>query len=181
MQQGMRVTSVPPDYQSMSAARKERDAALAKGTSIPSTPTKSRIASLTPIPIPGVSKPRKITPSKPWTVKDPFYDPARSKGTPAAKSFASSPQVSITGTDASQRVLDSQPEVLKRPFNSTRLSGVGTPTTPQPLKGILKTPDCENSNQSGGQSKSSKKRNKKNKKHGTPSVSWSGDIKDGQA
>lgn len=173
------MTSVPPDYQSMSAARKEREAALAKEPSTPSTPTK-RIASLTPIPIPGISTPRKITPSKPWTVKDPFYDPARSKGTPAAKSFASSPKVPITGADTSQRVLDSRPEGTKRPLNSARLNGAGTPTNPQPLKGILKTPDCENSNQSGGQSKSSKKRNKKNKKHGTPSVSWSGDTKDGQ-
>jgi hypothetical protein len=134
----MRAASVPPDYQSMSEARKRQEAAQTSTPGTPGTPTKPRIASLTPVPIPGVYTPRKVFPSEPWTLRDPA-NPARPNGTPT------------------------------------------TAASPQPLKGILKTPGPYSGgkgSQSGGQSKSSKKKYKK-KKHGTPSVSWTGDTKRG--
>ncbi|KAL2166068.1 hypothetical protein VTG60DRAFT_3324 [Thermothelomyces hinnuleus] len=179
MQQGMRAMSVPPEYQSMSAARKEREAALAKGSYTPSTPTKTRITSWTPIPIPGTSTPRKVIPSRQWTLKDPFHNPARPRSTAVAKSCISTSQAPGSGSNAPQKAISRQPEPSKNPFNNpTWLSTTGSPATPQPLKGMLKTPDRGqysdgNSTQPGVQGKSYKKR----KKHKTPGVSWGGDIK----
>ena len=120
----------------MSEARKKREAAQASTPGTPGTPTKPRIASLTPVPIPGVYTPRKVVFSESWTLKDPA-NPVRPNGTPTTASL-------------------------------------------QPLKGILKTPERYSGgrgSQPGGQSKSSRKKN--NKKHGTPSVSWTGDTKRG--
>jgi hypothetical protein len=63
----------------MSEMRKATEAAQVMP---PSTPTKTRIASLTPVPIPGVYTPRKVTPSQSWTVKGPSNNPTRPNGTP---------------------------------------------------------------------------------------------------
>ncbi|KAL2135163.1 hypothetical protein VTI74DRAFT_9594 [Chaetomium olivicolor] len=49
----------------MSVARKQVEAMQATS---PSTPTKKRIPSLTPIPIPGISRPRQVNPSQPWSI-----------------------------------------------------------------------------------------------------------------
>ncbi|KAK4032350.1 hypothetical protein C8A01DRAFT_41209 [Parachaetomium inaequale] len=95
IQQAIRATSVPPDYQSMSKARKRREAAQTSTPGTPGTPTKQRIASLTPVPIPGIYTPRKVIPSEPWTLKDPV-NPARPNGTPTTAS--SQPLKSILKT-----------------------------------------------------------------------------------
>jgi hypothetical protein len=56
----------------------------AERASTPTTPTKPRIPSLTPVPIPGVYTPRKVRPSTPWTVQSPTDNVARPNGTPSA-------------------------------------------------------------------------------------------------
>ncbi|EAQ83269.1 predicted protein [Chaetomium globosum CBS 148.51] len=141
-QRNIRAASVPPGYQSMSEMRKATEAAQAMP---PNTPTKTRIASLTPVPIPGVYTPRKVIPSQPWTAKGPSSNLAPPNGTP----------------------------------NGTRY---GTPSaSSQPPKGILKTPDREQSSggkdtHSGSQGKSKKKIAKKNR---MPRISWQGGTKCG--
>ncbi|KAH6623564.1 hypothetical protein F5144DRAFT_623487 [Chaetomium tenue] len=89
-QRGLRAASVPPGYQSMSEMRKATEAAQAMP---PSTPTKTRIASLTPVPIPGVYTPRKVIPSQPWTAKGPSNNLAPPNGTPNGARY-STPSVS---------------------------------------------------------------------------------------
>ena len=144
----------------MSEMRKATEAAQAATPF--STPTKSRvpsltpvpipgvytprkvIPSLTPVPIPGVYTPRKVIPSQPWTAKDPFNKPAPPNGTP----------------------------------NSARY---GIPSaSSQPPKGILKTPDPERfSGGKGARSGSHGKSKNRNSKTRMPAISWSGSAKRG--
>ncbi|KAL2151329.1 hypothetical protein VTH82DRAFT_6427 [Thermothelomyces myriococcoides] len=171
MQQGMRAKDISPNYQSMSAAT------LAGSSDTPSTPTKTRVASLTPIPIPGANTPRKVTPSRQWTLKDPLCNPTQPGSTPVAKSYVSTNQNPDYVNNTPQKPISKQPEPSKGLFDISAWPGTtGSPATPQPLKGILKTPDCGrdsdgNKPQPSVQSKSRKK------KRNTPVVSWSVDTK----
>lgn len=102
-------------------------------SSAPSTPTKTKIASLTPIQIPGKSLPRRVVPSQPWSITTPSNKAGQSNG--AAQSNSSPSR------------------------------------TPQPLKGILKTPDREKYG-GGSPSRSNSVKKSKKKKKGRPSVSF---------
>ncbi len=78
--QGNSATDSPTAWQSMSEHRKALEGT---GASTSSTPTRARLASLTPVPIPGVVTPRKatpfraqsVTPSRAQSVPPPFYPP----------------------------------------------------------------------------------------------------------
>jgi hypothetical protein len=122
-----------------------------------STPTKKRIPSLTPVPIPGMSTPRRLQPKKVWTIEPPNIIATHPDGTPIA------PQPKSTTTTPSNNVY--------LPNGS-------------PLKSILKTPDREmgsngKNTHSGGLSKSQKKRalKKKWKKNRDSNVSFTPDTR----
>ncbi len=70
------------EWQSMSERRKVLET---EREQTPVTPTKVRIPSLTPVQIPGVSTPRKIRPSAPWTMLTPTNNVARPNGTPSSQ------------------------------------------------------------------------------------------------
>jgi hypothetical protein len=74
---------IKTEYQSMSETKKALEAGRA---STPTTPTKPRIASLTPVPIPGMYTPRRVFLDQPWRVKTPNNKAAQPSRPPSVSS-----------------------------------------------------------------------------------------------